>query len=77
MTEDLKSPAPDALPDASPSPESTSGTSPQTTPDLEPGFGWTAYAERINGRFAMVGLVLLVLLEWVTHQDFLTWAGLR
>ncbi|MEB3252393.1 MAG: chlorophyll A-B-binding protein [Cyanobacteriota bacterium] len=47
--------------------------------DLEPtpGFGWTAYAERLNGRFAMVGFVLLLLLEWVTGQDFFTWLGLR
>ncbi|MGA1264948.1 MAG: chlorophyll a/b-binding protein [Prochlorothrix sp.] len=43
----------------------------------EPGFGWTAYAERLNGRFAMVGFVLLLLLELFTHQDFLTWVGLR
>ncbi|MEB3314014.1 MAG: chlorophyll a/b-binding protein [Cyanobacteriota bacterium] len=47
--------------------------------DLEPApaFGWTAYAERLNGRFAMVGFVLLLLLELVTGQDFFTWLGLR
>ncbi|MEM9769494.1 MAG: high light inducible protein, partial [Cyanobacteria bacterium P01_D01_bin.71] len=26
-----------------------------------PSFGWNAYAERINGRFAMVGFVALLL----------------
>ncbi|HSM81584.1 MAG TPA: chlorophyll a/b-binding protein [Nodosilinea sp.] len=42
-----------------------------------PAFGWTRYAERINGRFAMVGFVALLLLEWVTGQDFFSWLGLR
>jgi Chlorophyll A-B binding protein len=43
----------------------------------EPAFGWTSYAEKINGRFAMVGLVSLLILEVLTRQDFLTWLGLR
>jgi succinate dehydrogenase / fumarate reductase iron-sulfur subunit len=43
----------------------------------EPLLGWTAYAEQMNGRFAMLGLVLLLVLEWFTHQDFITWLGLR
>lgn len=45
-------------------------------PDL-PAFGWTAYAEQINGRFAMIGFVSLLLLEVITGQDFLTWIGWR
>ena len=43
----------------------------------EPAFGWTSYAEQINGRFAMLGIVLLLLLELFTHQDFFSWLGLR
>lgn len=43
----------------------------------EPAFGWTSYAEIINGRFAMVGFVALLILELFTHQDFFTWLGLR
>jgi hypothetical protein len=43
----------------------------------EPLLGWTAYAEQMNGRFAMLGLVLLLVLEWFTRQDFITWLGLR
>ncbi len=43
----------------------------------EPAFGWTAYAEQINGRFAMLGFMALLLLELVTKQDLLTWLGLR
>lgn len=39
--------------------------------------GWTRYAEQINGRFAMVGFVLLIVLEFFTHQDLFTWLGLR
>lgn len=43
----------------------------------EPSFGWNRYAERINGRFAMIGFVGLLVLELFTHQDFFTWVGLR
>ena len=40
-----------------------------------PGFGWTSYAERLNGRFAMVGFLALLLLVFFTRQDFFTWLG--
>lgn len=43
----------------------------------EPAFGWTPYAEQINGRFAMIGFVGLVLVEFITGQGFLAWLGLR
>jgi Chlorophyll A-B binding protein len=46
-----------------------------TTPD--PAFGWTTYAEQINGRFAMVGFAILLVLEFFTKQDIITWLGLR
>ena len=46
-----------------------------TTPEI-PRFGWSAYAERINGRFAMIGLVAVLLIEAISHQAFLSWAGL-
>ena len=42
----------------------------------EPAFGWTPYAEQINGRFAMIGFVGLLLLELLTGQGLLTWLGL-
>jgi len=55
---------------------------PITTPEAaaaeskEPfSFGWNAYAERINGRFAMIGFVALLLIELITRQDFFTWLG--
>lgn len=58
-------------------------TNPDSTPETdlksdnppEPGFGWTAYAEQINGRFAMIGFVALLILQFVTRQDFFTWLG--
>jgi succinate dehydrogenase / fumarate reductase iron-sulfur subunit len=49
----------------------------QSDNQLEPRFGWTLYAEQINGRFAMIGFVLLLLIEIITHQDLFTWLGLR
>ncbi|HEY9846407.1 MAG TPA: succinate dehydrogenase/fumarate reductase iron-sulfur subunit, partial [Candidatus Caenarcaniphilales bacterium] len=44
---------------------------------LKPTFGWTPYAELINGRFAMIGFAALLILELITAQDFFTWLGLR
>ena len=53
-------------------------TDPQiATPAVEPSFGWNAYAETVNGRFAMMGFVILLVLELVTGQDLWTWLGLR
>ena len=45
-----------------------------TTDDI-PAFGWSSYAERVNGRFAMLGLVSILLIEAFTGQTFLHWAG--
>jgi hypothetical protein len=60
----------------------TSEPSPQhrttePTNQPEPAFGFTPYAEQINGRFAMIGFVALILLELITRQDLITWLGLR
>jgi hypothetical protein len=46
-----------------------------TTGDV-PAFGWSAYAERVNGRFAMVGFVAVLLIEAISGETFLHWAGL-
>lgn len=59
-----------------PNPTSTS-ENPEMPPEPEPSMGWNRYAERINGRFAMVGFVILLLVEFFTHQDLFTWLGLR
>ena len=46
-----------------------------TTNDV-PAFGWSAYAERVNGRFAMLGFTAVLLIEILTADTFLHWAGL-
>ena len=46
-----------------------------TTNDI-PAFGWSGYAERINGRFAMIGLMAVLLVEALSRISFLEWAGI-
>lgn len=46
-----------------------------TTTDA-PAFGWSGYAERINGRFAMIGFVAVLIVEAISHDTFLHWSGL-
>tara|TARA_Y100001968_G_scaffold94754_1_gene85073 strand:- start:534 stop:773 length:240 start_codon:yes stop_codon:yes gene_type:complete len=46
-----------------------------TTTDI-PEFGWSSYAERINGRFAMIGLMAVLLIEAISKLAFLEWAGI-
>lgn len=51
---------------------------PSVTPKLEePKFGFSEYAERLNGRSAMIGFVLMVIIEYVTDKGVLSWLGLR
>lgn len=51
---------------------------PTLTPQLtEPKFGFNEYAERLNGRAAMIGFVLTLLIEYFTGQGLLTWLGLH
>ncbi len=51
---------------------------PTVTPIIERSkAGFNDYAERLNGRAAMVGFVALVLFELVTGQAIVTWLGLR
>jgi hypothetical protein len=62
-----------------PTPSTPPSSAPPSSapPQPEPAFGWTSYAEIINGRFAMIGFVALLILELFTRQDFFTWLGLR
>ena len=48
--------------------------SPSATTTDVPEFGWSSYAERINGRFAMIGLVAVLLIEAISKVSFLEWA---
>ena len=67
---------PDPMPAETPAtnPPTSSSTS-ATTGDI-PAFGWSGYAERVNGRFAMVGFAALLLIEAISGDTFLHWAGL-
>ncbi|MBE9172523.1 high light inducible protein [Cyanobium sp. LEGE 06143] len=59
---------------ASPAPSAANAPS-ATTSDV-PAFGWSAYAERVNGRFAMLGFVAVLIIEALSGDTFLHWAGL-
>jgi hypothetical protein len=59
---------------STPPPEATSPPTSATTGDA-PAFGWSAYAERVNGRFAMVGFVAILVVEAISGTTFLRWAG--
>ena len=50
--------------------------SPSATTNDIPEFGWSGYAERINGRFAMIGLMAVLLVEALSRISFLEWAGI-
>lgn len=51
---------------------------PTATPRLEePKFGFNEYAERLNGRAAMIGFMLMVIIEYATGQGVLAWLGLK
>ncbi len=51
---------------------------PSVTPKLEdPKFGFNSYAERLNGRAAMIGFVLILVIEYVTGKGLLSWLGLQ
>ncbi|MFZ9973558.1 MAG: chlorophyll a/b-binding protein [Vulcanococcus sp.] len=45
-----------------------------TTNDV-PAFGWSGYAEWVNGRFAMVGFAAILVVEAISGDTFLRWAG--
>jgi len=45
--------------------------------DLEDyNFGWSKYSEIMNGRFAMLGFLAIILIELINKQSFLNWIGL-
>lgn len=42
----------------------------------EPKFGFNDYAERLNGRAAMMGFVITLAIEYFSGQGVLAWLGL-
>lgn len=54
-------------------------TQPQPTvsPKLEePKLGFNDYAERLNGRAAMIGFVAILAIEYLTGKGLFSWLGL-
>lgn len=50
---------------------------PTVLPKLDrPKKGFNEYAERLNGRAAMVGFIVILLIEAITGKGVLTWLGL-
>jgi hypothetical protein len=39
-------------------------------------FGWSSYSEITNGRFAMIGFLAIIIIELLSQQSFLKWAGI-
>lgn len=55
-----------------------SETKPSVTPRLEePKFGFNEYAERLNGRAAMIGFLIMIAIEYFTDKGVLAWLGLQ
>ena len=72
----LPDPMPEPSPDQSPEISSTTSAATSATTGEVPAFGWSGYAERVNGRFAMVGFIAVLLIEALSGETFLRWAGL-
>ena len=71
---DNSSPAEESLELESSIPEQEENSA--TTNEI-PNFGWSTYAERMNGRFAMIGFVAILLVElFAKKSSFLEWSGL-
>ena len=47
-------------------------------PDYSPdyNFGWNRYCEIINGRFAMIGFLSILIIEILSKQSFFSWAAI-
>lgn len=53
-------------------------TQPSRVPKFsQPRYGFNQYVERLNGRAAMIGFVMAIVVEMVTGHGVLTWLGLR
>ena len=39
-------------------------------------FGWNKYSEITNGRFAMIGLLSILIIEILSKKSFFSWAGI-
>ena len=76
LTDPMPEPSPDQSPEISPTTSATTSSTTSATTGEVPAFGWSGYAERVNGRFAMVGFIAVLLIEALSGETFLCWAGL-
>ena len=76
LPDPMTEPSPDQSPEISPTTSSTTSAATSATTGEVPAFGWSGYAERVNGRFAMVGFIAVLLIEALSGETFLRWAGL-
>ena len=45
-------------------------------PSNDYNFGWNKYSEITNGRFAMIGLLSILIIEIISKKSFFSWAGI-
>ena len=45
-------------------------------PSNDYNFGWNRYSEITNGRFAMIGLLSILIIEILSKKSFFSWAGI-
>jgi hypothetical protein len=76
LPDPMPEPSPDQSPEISPTTSATTSATTSSTTGEVPAFGWSGYAERVNGRFAMVGFIAVLLIEALSGETFLRWAGL-
>ena len=76
LPDPMPEPSPDQTPEISPTTSAKASPATSATTGEVPAFGWSGYAERVNGRFAMVGFIAVLLIEALSGETFLRWAGL-
>jgi len=56
--------------------KSTVDINKDSNPSNDYNFGWNRYSEITNGRFAMIGLLAIVIIEILSKKSFFSWAGI-
>ena len=56
--------------------KSTIDSNQDCDPSNDYNFGWNRYSEITNGRFAMIGLLSILIIEILSKKSFFSWAGI-
>ena len=56
--------------------KSTIDVKKDSDPSNDYNFGWNRYSEITNGRFAMIGLLSILIIEILSKKSFFSWAGI-